>query len=172
MTRGKKIALWISGSLVGLVVIALIAGVVIVQTDWFRNMVRTKIVAAVEESTGGRVEIGSFNFDWTHLRAEIRNFVLHGLEPKDAAPLFRANLLRVDLKLLSPFKGFVDIAYLLVDTPTANLIVNADGTTNVPAPKEKPKKPSDKSGLETVVDLAIGKFELKNGGALVAERKE
>ena len=81
---------------------------------------------------GGRVEIGSFQFDWTHLRADVHNFVVHGLEPPDAAPLFRANLLRVELKLLSPFKGFVDIAYLLVDTPQANVIVNADGSTNPP----------------------------------------
>src|ERR1035441_10301968 len=52
--------------------------------------------------TGGRAEIGSFTFDWTHLRAQIRNFVVHGLEPADAAPLLRADLLQVDLKLLSP----------------------------------------------------------------------
>jgi len=44
------------------------------------------------------------------------------------------------------------------------------GTTNVPAPKVK--KQSDKTGLETVVDLAVGKFELRNGGAMVAERKQ
>jgi translocation and assembly module TamB len=67
---------------------------VIVRTDWFRNMVREKIVAAVEIGTGGRVELGSFTFDWTHLRAQIRNFVLHGLEPAEAVPLFRADLLQ------------------------------------------------------------------------------
>jgi len=31
--------------------------------------------------------------------------------------MFRANLLRVSSSVLSPLKGFVDIAYLLVDTP-------------------------------------------------------
>ena len=61
--------------------------------------------------------------------------MLHGLEPADAAPLFRADLLQVDLKLLSPFRGFVDIAYLLVQKPQANIIVGADGHTNVPSPE-------------------------------------
>ena len=123
MSRTKRILLWIGGGLVGLIMILFVIGVAIVRTDWFRGMVREKIVAAVETATGGRAELGSFTFDWTHLRAQIHNFVLHGLESKDAAPLFRADLLQVDLKLLSPFRGFVDRAYLLVHKPQTNLIV-------------------------------------------------
>ena len=41
----------------------------------------------------------------------------------------------------------------------------------MPAPKVQAKH-SDKTGLETVVDLAVGRFELRNGGAMVAERKQ
>ncbi len=169
MTRRRKI-LYIVGSVIVVpLVIGVIAALIIVQTDWFRNTVRSKIVTAVEDATGGRAEIGSFSFDWRHLRVQIRNFVLHGLEPADAAPLFRTNLLQVDLKLTSPFSGFADIAYLLADTPQANIIVFPDGKTNIPAPKVK--KPSQKSGLETVVDLAIGKFDLRNGSFAFAERQ-
>ena len=165
MTRGRRIA----------AIVGRVAGgaggrcccspaIVIVQTDWFRNMVREKIVTAVEDATGGKVDIASFGFDWRHLRAQVRGFVIHGLEPATAAPLLRANLVQVDLKLLSPFKGFVDIAYLLVDTPQANIIVYPDGHTNIPAPKIQPKS-NDKTGLETIVDLAIGRFDLRNGVA-------
>ena len=95
--------------------------------------------------------------------------MIHGLEPAGAAPLLRAKHVQVDLKLLSPFKGFIDIAYLLVDTPQANVMVFADGKTNIPAPKIK-KKPSDKSGLETIVDLAIGRFDLVNASAAFASQ--
>jgi translocation and assembly module TamB len=169
MNRGRKIALIVAGSLAGLVLLVVIAGIITVQTDWFRNFVRTKIVAAVENGTGGRAEIGRFDFDWTHLEADIYDFVIHGLEPADAAPLFRASHVQVNLKLTSPFKKFVDIAYLLVDTPQANVIVYPDGHTNVPSPKIKSQ--SDKSGLETVVDLAIGKFDLRNGSVGFADRQ-
>ena len=72
MTRARKIIAIVAASLVGLVVVLFIAGITIVQTDWFRNMVRGKIVAAVEEATGGKVDIASFNFDWSHLRATVR----------------------------------------------------------------------------------------------------
>jgi translocation and assembly module TamB len=132
--------------LAALIVVVFLAGIAIVRSEWFRNLVREKIVAAVETGTGGRAEIGSFTFDWTHLRAQIRNFVVHGLEPADAAPLLRADLLQVDLKLLSPFRGFVGIGYLLVERPRANVIVYPDGHTNVPSPKVASK--SDKSALD------------------------
>src|SRR6476659_3745448 len=149
MSRPKKIALIVLGGLSGLLLLAVVAGLVVIQTQWFRDTVRQKIVAAVEDATGGRAEIGSFSFDWHHLRAVIQNFVLHGSEPADAAPLAAARLIQVDLKLSSPFKKIVDIAYLLVDTPRVDVIVQPDGSTNIPAPKIK-QKPSDKSGLETI----------------------
>ena len=87
MSRGRKIALIVGGSLLGLILLVGIAIFVTVQTDWFRNFVKNKIIATVEESTGGRVELGSFNFTWSHLRADINNFVIHGLEPAGAGAL-------------------------------------------------------------------------------------
>ena len=148
MSRTRCVLLWIGGGLHGLILILFVTGIAIARTDWFRRMVPEKVVAAVETGTGCRAELGSFNFDGAHLRAQIHDFVLHGLEPQDGAPLFRADLLQVDLKLLSPFRGFVDIAYLLVQKPQANIIVVADGHTNVPLPKVPGKgdKARDKNG--------------------------
>jgi len=170
MSRGRRIAAIVAGSIAGLILIVFVAGIIIVQTPWFRNLVREKIVTAVEAATGGKVDIASFDFDWTHLRARVHGFVVHGLETPPAAPLFSARLVQVDLKLLSPFQGLVDIAYLLVDTPAVDLIVSPDGRTNIPAPKV-PAKSSNKTGLETIVDLAIGRFDLRNGSVLFADRK-
>jgi len=165
----RKIALIIAGSLAGLAVILFVAAIVIVQTAWFRNMVRGKIVSAVEEATGGRTEVGSFSFDWTHLRAIVHDFVLHGSEPPGAAPLLRARLLEVDLKITSPLRGFVDLAYLGVDTPQANVILYPDGHSNVPSPKIQ--HPGNTTGLESIVDLAVGRFKLTNGTVNFANRQ-
>jgi translocation and assembly module TamB len=169
MSRARKITYIALGSLGGLVVVLVVAGILTVQTQWFRNLVREQIIASVETSTGGAVDIGSFQFDWRHLRAEVRDFVLHGTEPAGAAPLFRARLLEVTLKIVSPFKHAVDISSLVVDTPQANVIVYPDGHTNVPEPKIKQK--SDTTALETIVNLAIGHFDLRNGSLTFAERK-
>ena len=169
MTRPARILAITAASIAGLILILLVAGVIVVQTQWFHDFVRGKIISAVEDGTGGHAEIGSFTFDWRHLRAQVRDFVLHGTELPPAAPLFRANLLEVDLKLTSPFKGAIDIAYLLLDTPQANVIVYPDGNTNVPKPKTQ--STSNKSGLQTVVDLAVGRFDLRNGSLSFAQRK-
>ncbi len=160
--RVRSILRITTATIAGLLLVVVLAGIVIVQTKWFSDTVRSKIVGAVETATGGTVEIGSFSFDWKHLRARIEDFTIRGLEPKDSAPLFHAAAIQADLKLLSPFHGFVDIAYLLLDQPQARVIVFPDGHTNIPAPKV-PAKHSDKTGLETIVDLAIGHFDLRNG---------
>ena len=139
-----------------------VAGIAIVRTDWFRNMVREKIVAAVEEGTGGRAEIGSFEFDWTHLRAKVsqlraaragaggcgaavaRGSAAGGFEAALAVPRLRGYRL--------PAGG---------EAAGQRDRVGRTGTTNVPSPKVPGK--GDKTALETVVDLAIGKFDLRNG---------
>lgn len=170
MSRRSRILKIIGGSVLGLIVLVLIAAFITVQTAWFRNFVRTKIIAVTEESTGGRVELAAFDFDWRTFRATMRGFVIHGTEPPGAAPFVRTEQVQVELKLFAGLKKAVDLRSLTIDRPEVNLIVNADGTTNVPAPKVQ-KKASDKSGLETVVELAIGRFELRNGLAVVSENK-
>ena len=54
------------------------------QTNWFRQQVRERILIAAETSTGGRVEIGAFNYNWHTLTAQFADFTIHGAEPQGA----------------------------------------------------------------------------------------
>ena len=170
MTKRKKILVTVAASFGGLLVVLVVASILILQSAWFANYVREKVIATTQESTGGTVEIGSFQFDWTHLTVRIRNFVLHGTEPKGSDPLARVPLLELRLKLLAGLKQAVDLQYLGVHQPTVNLIVFPDGKTNIPEPKVK-TQPSQKSGLQTVVDLAVGQFQIDNGTLQYAQQK-
>jgi translocation and assembly module TamB len=169
MTNRKKRWLVLGGSVAAAVVVLLVAAVLVAQSQWFDTYVKDKVVATIEESTGGRAEIGSFSFDPWHLTVRIRNFVLHGNEPASADPLARISLLELRLKLFAGLKKTVDLAYLGVTEPRVNLIVNPDGSTNIPAPRVK-QQPSDTSGLETVVNLAIGQFTIDKGLLVYAQR--
>ena len=168
MSRGRKWAAWILGG--GVIALAMFAVTmeVVVRSHWFYDRVRRTIVETVETATGGRVEIASFQFDWHNLRAEVRAFTLHGTEPADKPPLLRAESVAVGLKLVSILKRHVDIAYLDVTAPQVYFIVRPDGSTNVPEPKvvKKPGKPA----VETILDLAIGRFSLERGQFEVASR--
>jgi translocation and assembly module TamB len=168
--RKKKILLTIAASILGLILVLVVASILVLRSAWFANYVREKIIAVTEESTGGTVEIGSFQFEWTHLTARIRNFVLHGTEPKTADPLVRVPLLEVRLKLFAGLKKAVDLQYLGIQQPEVDVIVFPDGKTNIPEPKVQ-KKPSDTSGLQTVVDLAVGQFNIQNGLLEFAQQK-
>src|SRR5262249_40990638 len=142
------------GSLVGLMVVLGVAAVIIAQSDWLREKVRKTIITEVEQATGGKVDIASFSFDWHLLRAQVRDFVVHGTEPASGPPLLRASLLQVDLKILALFKPEIDLAALLIREPQVHITVDEKGRTNIPEPKAKSKS-SNKSPTETILDLAI-----------------
>ncbi len=162
MTAKRKKTVWFAGGILGLLILLLIASLNLVQTQWFSDLVRSKVIAALEDSTGGRVEIAHFHFYPSSLTAQIDGLVLHGTEPKNVPPLARIARLELRLKLLSGFRKILDLAYLAVESPQVNIIANPDGTTNIPEPKVKNSSNAE-SPLKTVVDLAVGEFRLDNG---------
>ncbi len=163
MTRRRKIWFTAGAVVLGIAAILVIAAVIVVQTSWFANFAREKIVAALEDSTGGVAQIGSLSIDLRHLTVRVRNAVLHGKEPAGQAPLLSVKEIELRAKLFS-------LEYLGIDQPHVNLILLPDGTTNIPEPKT-PSKPSQTSGLETVVNLAVKSFELRHGLMQVLQQK-
>jgi len=171
MTPQRKKAIGIVlGSLVGLILVLGVAGVWISQSTRFHEYVRDRIVRAVGESTGGRVEIGQFLFDWRHLRVEIRQFVLHGTESADQAPLFQARSFTAELRFLAlARRRTLDIASLDVQEPQVNLIVDGAGRTNIPQPNVP--RTGDKTILQTLVDLAVGRFTVQRGSLRIGDQQ-
>ncbi|MBV8810000.1 MAG: hypothetical protein JO033_15115, partial [Acidobacteriaceae bacterium] len=169
--RAKKILFIAAGSLVGLILILVIAAVIVLKSGWFANFAKEKIVAEIESATGGTATVGSFEFDLSHLTLRIRNFVLHGTEPKTAAPLFSVPLLELRMKLFSGIMHTLDLAYLGVEKPQVDLIVFPNGTTNIPQPENPTKSSGNSNTLETVVNLKVNKFLIENGIIVAADQK-
>ncbi len=160
MSRRSRLALIAGTAILGLAALAAGVGLLLVQTGWFREQVRQRVVAEAEKATGGRVEIGSFDFDWRALTVHLNNFVIHGLEPPGSPPLLRVGSVSARLKIISVLERSVDVRSLDAERPEAHLIVNRDGTTNVPQPKVRA---SNKNPAEAILDLAIGRFSLRDG---------
>jgi len=161
LSRRGRILRNIGAGLVALILIAGIGAILTVQTQWFRDFVRRKIITATEEGTGGKVEVGSFSFDWRALEAVVSGFVIHGKEPPGALPFVRVARAQVNLRLFTSLRRVIDVSFLGVERPEANILVLADGTTNIPQPAEKPK--SNTTILDTVVDLAVDYFRVSDG---------
>jgi len=153
--------------LAGLAVL-LLAVLAVLQSGWLRDRVRERIVAEIENATGGRVELAAFDFSLRRLEAEVRGLVIHGTEGPGEAPLFRARAIRVGLKMLSVVWPKADLQSLEVDTPETNLTFHPDGSANLPAPKVgRPRR----DPLELILNLAVKRFRLVNGAVRAGWRR-
>ncbi len=169
MSRPVKILRNVLIGLAALLVVVAVAALVVIHTAWFRETVRQKIISSTEEATGGKVTLGAFDFDVSHLRATVTDFVIRGKEPAGAAPFLRVAKAQINLRLFTSLKHIVDITYLGIDQPQANVLVFPDGATSIPSPKESGT--SSESPLATVVDLAVGRFQLNNGLLQINDQK-
>jgi len=170
MSKPARIVRNIAFGVAALLIVVIVAAVYVVQTDWFRANVKEKIIVSTEESTGGKVDVDSFSFDWRQMRAVVTGFVIHGSEPAGAAPFLSAQRVQVDIRLFTSIHHILDVAYLGIEKPAGNVIVFQDGRTNIPNPKQKPT--SNETPLETVVNLSVDHFELTNGLLTVASQKQ
>src|SRR5260370_25654124 len=100
MSGRSRLAVISGGAVLGLICVLAVTGVFILRSDWFREQVRERIVAEAEKATGGRVEIGSFDFKWSTMTARVNGFVIHGTEPAGSPPLLRVRSIPVLPKLV------------------------------------------------------------------------
>ncbi|MGP0070694.1 MAG: translocation/assembly module TamB domain-containing protein [Bryobacteraceae bacterium] len=165
MNKLKRLGKIAAFGLLGLATLGLallLAGVIVVQTAWFKNRVRDRIQSVMELATGGRVEIGSFSYNWHNLTAEVAPFVLHGTEPASAPPLFRADKIQIGLRIISALEKKVDVASLLVDSPRLYITIGPDGSTNLPRPKVARL---NQNVIEDLLELRVKHIELRHGMA-------
>ena len=130
------------------------------QPRGFSTRFASEIVSTVETATGGRVEVGAFRFDWTHLRAEVGAFTLHGNEPAGkACPVPRLLACRGPENRVPAQAG------------RGHPVPRNRGPASLPdrlsrRPDQCARAEDQANGrppVESLLDLAIGRFELRNG---------
>src|ERR1700735_5314758 len=133
----RKLA-WALLSLLVLLILLVAGASWYTTTADFQRRVGTKVVAELEDATGGRVELGHVSFSLWHLAIEADNLVIHGTEGPGEMPYLSAAkiLLRVKIAtFLSHTVGkgaqsHVGLDYLRIEQPHVHLIVYPDGHTN------------------------------------------
>ena len=151
-------------SIAGLIVLLALATVgayLYMSSQGFENLVRGRLVAEIESMTGGRVEIGSFQWRLLDIEADVDNVVIHGLEGAGEAPYMRIGHLRVDFSVLGMLSPRLLLTELTITGPQIHLIVYPGGATNQPRPRRarKPGKPV----LDQLFDLHAGHVAVVNG---------
>src|SRR5215470_859138 len=134
--KAKKPKRHVRRFLLSLLLMAIVIGTgLYLNSDRFAEHVRQRVVATVEDVTGGRVELRSFRWNLSRLEFDARDLTIHGLEPEGQIPYAHVDRLLVRLKILSFFSADIGLRYLKVEHPVIHLMVFHDGTTNQPVPR-------------------------------------
>jgi translocation and assembly module TamB len=175
-SRVLRVLGWIGATILVLLIV-LVAGLSwYTTTADFQRRVGEKVVSVLEDSTGGRVELGHISFDLWHLAIEADNLVIHGTEGPGEMPYLSAAKIFLRLRIntfISHTVGkgaqsHVGLNYLRVEEPHLHLIIDKNGNTNQPVPKHP--STSNEPVQDTLLDLQAGKVELANGLAVVNDR--
>ena len=167
-TRHSHTRLWI-GLSVAVVLLAMVVGVFwYLRSAGFEDLVRRKVVAALEDATGGRVELQAFHWNLRELEFDADGLTIHGREAPDQAPYVHADRVIVRLRIISILQVRVHLKYVGLEHPVIHLIAYPDGTTNAPEPKTKQ---GNAQSVQQLFDLAISRADLRNGILLVNDRE-
>jgi len=138
-------------------------------TDSFRDLVRRRLVAMLEQMTGGQVELGSLHTVPLHLQMEVRDLTIHGREQPGEVPYAHVNSLMAQIKIWSILRPDVGLDYVILDHPVIHIILYPDGSTNQPAPKVK--QVSKAKPIERLFALSINRLEVRHGEVIWGDQK-
>ncbi|MGD0403559.1 MAG: translocation/assembly module TamB domain-containing protein [Candidatus Acidiferrales bacterium] len=160
----------VARSVVLVLLLLTIAGLVAYEAfkiEVVERWAREQVVKQLELRTGARVELGTLHVNMLRLRAHAENLTLHGLEDASKPPLFHADRVDLGITVLSLFRRKFALNELIVDRPQLTVQFEKDGRSNLPTPKVA----SSESWQQNLFDLKIQWLELRDGSALINDRR-
>src|SRR6266581_3966540 len=113
------------------VMIILLAGLfAAVESAWFREALRKRLVAELERTTGSRVELREFTFSPSRLEVGLRGLTVHGREGVSEPPFISAELIEAGWKITSVWNLRADLRSLRIFKPEINIAYRDDGSSN------------------------------------------
>lgn len=131
-------------------------------SNHFREFIRHRLIAQLEDATGGQVEIARVQWNLSHLRVGIDGLTIHGLEGPGQDPLLQVNHVDASLRFASLLGRQLRLKSLTIDHPVVHLIVYPDGRTNQPSPRLRGTG-GRQVPLDSIFDVAIRDLTVRNG---------
>ncbi|GEM_PF-4467889 len=142
-----------------------IAGIALffyVQSDSFQQQIERRLIQALEDSTGARIQLAGF-----HVSVWDRVIVLRGVTVRargvdpNATPFFRADSVLAQMRLATLFLSEKELSRLRIEKPRIAVVFDAKGRSNVPRPSEV--RDPRRSPLDPLFNLAIRRLEVIDG---------
>src|SRR6267378_6494922 len=152
-----------------LAVIALLAVIVFFGSGAGNPLLSELLVSRLERMTGGKVELRALSIRWFAMRATIKGLVIHGREPAGTEPLFTAEEVQAGLRIDSFWGRRISLSELVVQKPHAHILVEKNGSTNVPTPQRTATV--NKPLRDSLFGLRIRRLVLSDGWVLYKDTK-
>ena len=139
------------------------------RSPQFEDLVRRKVIATLEDASGGRVDLKAFRWNLSTLTFQADGLTIHGLEGPDQYPYAHVDHMLARLHIISFLEREVSLEYVELQRPVIHVIVYPDGTTNAPEPAIRPA--GSKSTVQELFNLEISHTNVHDGVLLLNERK-
>ena len=118
---------WIRAGLAVALMAIIIALIVYLRSDAFRERVRRQVVSELEATTGGRVDLKGFSWNFFRLQFELNDLTIHGLEKPDELPYAHIDRAYLSLKITGLSRRELRMHELDVEHPVFHLILYPTG---------------------------------------------
>ena len=152
--RWRRALSWTLAAFV-LLAVVLVAGVaILLHSQRFHEYVLTRVRQTATESLNVPVEVQNYalHFSGISPTVDVYGLVVHGAAPYADPPLLQVEHARIGVRVISLLSRSWYLGEITIHHAVAQVRVDADGRNNLPAPKPSP---SNKSGVQTLFDLAI-----------------
>jgi translocation and assembly module TamB len=136
---------------------------VMLRTAAFHNYVLRTTEQSASESLNTRVTLQNFAVHPSTLSLDLYGMTIYGVGPGAGAPLLQADHLGLGVRIISAWRDQWYFDDVTVDHPVANVIMTADGQSNLPTPSG--------NSNTNVFDLAIRRILLDRGEVYYNDRK-
>jgi uncharacterized protein involved in outer membrane biogenesis len=136
-----------------------LAALIIMSSGWFQHVVERRVIAKLENLTGGRVEISQFRFRPWLFQIRLEKLVIHGSEAAGDPPLISAREVEAGLSPGQLLHQRLRLRHLDVDELQVHLRTNPQRVTNLPVPLEST---SAQQGLADLMNLSIGRLTISH----------
>ncbi|MGE5204366.1 MAG: translocation/assembly module TamB domain-containing protein [Chlamydiota bacterium] len=168
-STGKRNRILLPATVGILILAAFLAAAWYLTSPRFQQLVRARVIAQLQRSTGGRVELGAFQWNLSRLQFEARNLTIHGREGPGELPFFHADRVLVRMRIASVLRERVVLSYLGVERPVIHVVSYPDGTTNQPQPAIQDH--GAQSTVEELFRLAVQRLDVQQGALLLNDRR-
>ncbi|HLI30315.1 MAG TPA: translocation/assembly module TamB domain-containing protein, partial [Terriglobia bacterium] len=129
----------------------------VMETRWFHDVLKRRLVTGLEELTGAQVELGELKIRPLIFQIELRALTLHGTEPASQPPLLRARTLVVRMNPASLLEGRLTLSRFVADGLQIHFQTYANGATNLPGPHQQ-----SVSVVDELMNLEVGTAVLEH----------